>query len=75
MRRMLKVISLAVLSCALLAAGAAAAENKDEAAEANAQANAYWEGVLSKCGDSYFAKFSNSPYELNGLDFPLYQEP
>lgn len=55
MRRMTSVISWAAFCC-VLAIGAAAAQDKDENAEANAQAEAYWGQLLAKCGESYLYK-------------------
>jgi hypothetical protein len=55
MRRMIPVVSWVAFCCVLMA-GAALAQDKYEIAEANEQAKAQWEQLLTKCGESYLYK-------------------
>ncbi len=55
MQRVISIVSWAAFCC-VLAFGAAAAGDKDQNAEANAQAETYWGQLLAKCGDSYLYK-------------------
>ena len=59
MQRAISIVSWAVFCCAL-AIGAAAAEDKDQNAEASAQAETYWGQLLTKCGESYLYKGDKS---------------
>lgn len=55
MRRMIQVISW-VAFCGILTIGAAFPQDKYEIEAANAEANAQWEQLFARCGESYLYK-------------------
>ncbi len=72
MRRMISVVSW-VAFCCVLTIGAAAAQDKDQ----NADADAYWMQLLAKCGESYLYKGDKyaSLHEYRDVSFAVTPRP